>query len=83
MKKNKATSRIRVAIIEDDPLRVAGFQAILDLYTDLEISAVSLSELANAYPTDVLVLQERRPGFAITLQHVISVTKSMENVDGG
>jgi DNA-binding NarL/FixJ family response regulator len=68
VRKNKATSRIRVAIIEDDPLRIAGFQAILDRYTDLEISAVSLSELANAYPTDVVVLQERRPGFAITIE---------------
>lgn len=68
MKKNKVTSRIRVAIIEDDPLRVAGFHAILDPYADLEISAVSLSELANAYPTDVVVLQERHPGFAITIE---------------
>jgi DNA-binding NarL/FixJ family response regulator len=68
VRKNKAISRIRVAIIEDDPLRVAGFHAILDHYADLQISAVSLSELANAYPTDVVVLRERCPGFAITME---------------
>lgn len=73
MKKNNATSRIRVAIIENDPLRVAGFHAILDRYTDLEISAVSLSELANAYPADVVVLQERRPEFAITIERARGV----------
>lgn len=69
VKKNKASCCIRVAIIEHDPLRIAGFHAVLDRYTDLQISAVSLSELANACPTDVVILQERRPGIGITIEH--------------
>jgi DNA-binding NarL/FixJ family response regulator len=68
VKKKKASSCIRVAIIEQDPLRIAGFNALLDNYRDLQISAVSLSELANPYPTDVVILQERHPGIGITIE---------------
>lgn len=73
MKNSKPTRYIRVAIIEDDPLRVAGFHAILDRYTDLRISAVSLLELASPNTADVLILQERRIGLSITIEHVRSV----------
>ena len=67
MKKSK-TSCIRVAIVEHDALRIAGFHAVLDRYTDLQISAVSLSELANAYPADIVVLQQHRLGIGITIE---------------
>src|ERR1700740_762596 len=70
--RKNANHCISVAIIEDDPLRVAGFHAILDRHRDLRTVAVSLPELASAHAIDVVVLQEQQRPFAITIEHAKS-----------
>lgn len=57
MKKPSApTHQIHVAIIDPDPLRHAGFSALLDSYDDLKISALTLQEVGSAPRVDVVLL---------------------------
>ena len=61
MKQRKTTSeaRIHVAVVESDPLRFAGFRAVLDCQDDLQLAAVSLSEIGVAPDIDVVLLGKR------------------------
>jgi DNA-binding NarL/FixJ family response regulator len=47
---------MHVAVFESDPLRVAGFKAVLDSESDLRVTAISLSEIGEAQDIDVVVV---------------------------
>jgi DNA-binding NarL/FixJ family response regulator len=49
-------SLTNVAILESDPLRLAGFKAVLDSEADLRLTAISLSEIGTAPDIDVLLV---------------------------
>ena len=61
MKKNLENHQgpIRVAIIESDPLRLAGFRALLECQEDLQLESISLSEAGLLTGIDVLILGKR------------------------
>jgi len=51
--------RIKIAVVESDPLRFVGFRALFDSETDLDISAASLTELASNGAMDLVLLGSR------------------------
>jgi len=58
-----ATSKnpgIRIAVIESEPLRFAGFAALLGLEPDFEVNATSLAEYENLPNADVILLSDPR-----------------------
>jgi len=61
MKHKKLTSEriIHVAVVESDPLRLAGFHALLGSEQNLQLDAVSLSEIGVARDVDVVLLAKR------------------------
>jgi DNA-binding NarL/FixJ family response regulator len=50
--------RIRIAVVESDPLRFIGFRALFESEPDLELVASSLSEVAN-HDVDLVLLGSR------------------------
>src|SRR5689334_4123102 len=57
MKKNSSPKhQIHVSVVDCDPLRYAGFSALLDSYEDLKLSTSDLSGLGAASPVDVVLL---------------------------
>jgi DNA-binding NarL/FixJ family response regulator len=56
--KSKLAKRqhIWVAVVESDPLRVAGFKAVLDEETDLQLTALSSTEIAISAGIDVVLV---------------------------
>jgi DNA-binding NarL/FixJ family response regulator len=74
VKKNKIAERcIQVALVESDPLRVAGFRALLENYEDLNLRPLSLSDLSCATDVHVVLLGRHSQGFAQTMQHLNTV----------
>jgi DNA-binding NarL/FixJ family response regulator len=51
--------RIRIAVLESDPLRVVGFRALFDSDSDLEILASSIPEVPSLGVVDVVLLGSR------------------------
>lgn len=51
--------KIRIAVVESDPLRVVGFRALLESEADLELFSASLPELAKADNVDIVLLGSR------------------------
>jgi DNA-binding NarL/FixJ family response regulator len=51
--------RIKIAVVESDPLRFVGFRALFDSETDLELTAASLPELATNGAVDLVLLGSR------------------------
>ena len=51
--------RIRVAVLESDPLRFVGFRALFDSESDLEILASSIPEVPTLGSVDVVLLGSR------------------------
>ncbi len=49
-------SCLHVAVVESDPLRFAGFKAVLDAEPDLFVTAMSLSEIGEAEHIDVVLV---------------------------
>jgi DNA-binding NarL/FixJ family response regulator len=52
-------TRIKIAVVESDPLRFVGFRALFDSETDLELTAASLPELAANGAVDLVLLGSR------------------------
>jgi DNA-binding NarL/FixJ family response regulator len=52
---------LRIALVESDPLRLAGFLALLESESGLELISGSLSEIATQANIDVVLLSDR-PG---------------------
>ena len=57
--KTKPKPKLRIALIDSDPLRLVGFRALLELEADLEIVVASLSEIAIQANIDVVLLGDR------------------------
>ncbi len=51
--------KIRVAVVESDPLRFIGFRSIFDNEPDLEVTACSLQELGTRQDVDIVLLGSR------------------------
>jgi DNA-binding NarL/FixJ family response regulator len=51
--------RMRVAVLESDPLRFVGFRALFDTESDLEILASSIPEVSSLGSVDVVLLGSR------------------------
>ncbi len=51
--------RIKIAVVESDPLRFVGFRALFDSETDLELTAASLPELSTNGAVDLVLLGSR------------------------
>jgi DNA-binding NarL/FixJ family response regulator len=47
---------MHVAVVESDPLRFAGFKAVLDSERDLRVTSISLSEIGGAQDIDVVLV---------------------------
>lgn len=58
---NRATSVIRIAVVDTDPLRFIGFNSLFENERDLLLSACSVNELLLRRDVD-LVLLSNRPG---------------------
>ena len=62
MKISKTTKpRLRIALVESDPLRLVGFRALLESESDLELISASLPEIAIQANIDVVLIGDR-PG---------------------
>ena len=51
--------RVRIAVLESDPLRFVGFRALFDSESDLEILASSIPEVPTLGSVDVVLLGSR------------------------
>jgi DNA-binding NarL/FixJ family response regulator len=51
--------RIRIAVLESDPLRFVGFRALFDSESDLEIQASSIPEVPTLGSVDLVLLGSR------------------------
>jgi DNA-binding NarL/FixJ family response regulator len=51
--------RIRIAVLESDPLRFVGFRALFDSESDLEILASSIPEVSSLGVVEVVLLGSR------------------------
>ena len=58
MKASK-NSRIRIAVIDSDPLRVIGFRALLESEPDLQLDAATLDSVATRDDIDLVILGSR------------------------
>lgn len=54
--------RIHIAVIESEPLRFAGFAALLGAEPDFEVNATSLTEYENLPNADVILLSDPTGG---------------------
>ncbi len=51
--------RIRIAVVESDPLRLIGFRALFETETELELVAASLAEVSGQENIDLVLLGSR------------------------
>lgn len=51
--------KLRIAVVESDPLRLVGFHALLEAESDLELIATSLAEIAIQENIDVVLIGDR------------------------
>src|SRR5438067_12527104 len=47
---------IRIAVVENDPLRFVGFRALFDSEPDFELSACSVADLPTRQDVDIVLL---------------------------
>ena len=60
MKTSIATkSKLLIALVESDPLRLVGFRALLESELDLEVISASLSEIGIQANIDLLLIADR------------------------
>lgn len=65
------STTINVAIAETDPLRLAGIRALLEPHQDLQVTALSLSEVGGMPKIDVLILGKRlNQDLSAMMQHL-------------
>src|ERR1039457_2504967 len=53
--------KLRIAVVESDPLRLIGFRALLESESDLEMISTSLPDIASQANIDVVLIGDR-PG---------------------
>jgi DNA-binding NarL/FixJ family response regulator len=54
--------KLRIAVVESDPLRLVGFHALLESESDLEMISASLPDIASQANIDVVFIGDR-PGY--------------------
>lgn len=57
--KKQQPPRIRIAVVESDPLRFVGFRALFESEPDMELVAASLPEVADGDSIDLVLLGTR------------------------
>src|ERR1700730_14016814 len=65
---------VRIAVIDNDPLRFVGFRALLSSEPDFELQSLSLTEISIHLELDVVFLSSH-PGKSIT--HVLTTMKAL------
>ena len=55
----RSKARIRIAVVESDPLRIIGFRALFDNEPEFELFASSLPQLAHETGIDIVLLGTR------------------------
>jgi DNA-binding NarL/FixJ family response regulator len=50
------SKKLRIAVVESDPLRIIGFRALFEKEPDLELTASSLAEIAKLENSDLVLL---------------------------
>lgn len=55
----RSKARIRIAVVESDPLRIIGFRALFDNEPEFELFASSLPQLATEQGIDIVLLGSR------------------------
>ena len=55
---------VRIAVIDNDPLRFVGFRALLSSESDFELQSVSLTEIGTNQEADIVLLG-RHPGKSV------------------
>jgi DNA-binding NarL/FixJ family response regulator len=50
------SKKIRIAVVESDPLRIIGFRALFEKETDLELTASSIAEISKVENSDLVLL---------------------------
>lgn len=51
--------KLRIALVESDPLRLVGFHAVLESESDLELITTSIPEIADQVDIDLVLLGDR------------------------
>jgi DNA-binding NarL/FixJ family response regulator len=59
MKPAPAKKKIRIALVESDPLRFVGFRALFDAEPEFELVSASLGDLARAQGIDLVLMGAR------------------------
>lgn len=67
---------IQVAVVESDPLRMAGFKAVLDSEPDLRLRAITLAEISAADVIDVVLVGGRSGHNAFRDVEMLRLVKS-------
>src|SRR6266498_353118 len=55
----KLTGKVKIAVLESDPLRFIGFRALFDSEPDLELVSASASDIASNADADLILLGSR------------------------
>jgi len=67
----KADVGIGVAIVESDPLRLAGFRALLENHDELRLTGATLAEIGGMTGIDVVILSKRpNQNLSAMMQHL-------------
>jgi DNA-binding NarL/FixJ family response regulator len=62
---------INIAIIETDPLRLAGLRALLESQEDLQLTSFSMAEFAGATDIDLVILGKRHgESLSLVMHHL-------------
>jgi DNA-binding NarL/FixJ family response regulator len=58
-KNNKTVPKIKIAIVESDPLRFIGFRSLFDAHPEIEVIAASLADVGKRIDIDMMLLGSR------------------------
>jgi DNA-binding NarL/FixJ family response regulator len=74
---------INIGILEEDPLRLVGFQSILNQVPDLHVTAMSGTELANYPQVQIVILGNHLRNFVETMDRLRIVLPSVRVIVTG
>ena len=66
---------INIAVIETDPMRLAGFRALLESQEDLQLTSFSMKEIAGATDIDLVILGKRHGESLSLVMHHLRATQ--------
>lgn len=68
-------SPIKIAIIETDPMRLAGFRVLLEPQEDLQLTSFSMTGIAGASDIDLVILGKRHGESLYLAMHQLRATQ--------